>query len=398
MLSIAVLIVLLFFLHKRSKARKHSKLLSLSKLIVFNALVVELFVYVILLCWIYRGGNFFLIDNQILLDKFFKSHLTALIHSQDSAKYSPFRLDNKLGYSIGENKYFYQYKITNSQGLRADREYSLLPSKHKLRFAAFGDSFVHCDGEITQNCWTYMLEKSSENLEILNFGVSGYGLGQSYLRYLKDGVKFNPDIIYLNYVLFGNRDRINPKEILFGDNLTRAHYYRVQFSVVDGVLVSRSMTPMDLFNETFRNEFIYKPLGISEDETFLSSKVFSFFNTGILIKTMAFPRLLKSKVKEPDASHHLKLNYLVLKNLFELAEKNKSFILFFYPDAFSELPYVVQGLIKQYSHRVEYVKYDDLLKKEISRSALNITDLKNSSNHYNPKGNKIFAQIVARVL
>ena len=144
---------------------------------------------------IYQGSCFFLIGNQKVLDSLIKARLLYAIYFVQGKEYVINQVDNTLGYTIGQNKSTGAYK-SNQQGFRGDREYTLFPSKDVLRMAAFGDSFVFCDGEKNEDSWPAILEKSVGNFEVLNFGVPGYGFGQSYLRFLKDGLKFNPDIIF----------------------------------------------------------------------------------------------------------------------------------------------------------------------------------------------------------
>lgn len=104
----------------------------------------------------------------------------------------------KLGWSIkpGGGKDLYQ---ANSQGLRADRDYSLTPGS-QIRVAAFGDSFVHCDEVANNETWPEYLDNLDPAIESLNFGVSGYGLDQAYLRYLQDGRPFKPDIVLIGFM------------------------------------------------------------------------------------------------------------------------------------------------------------------------------------------------------
>ena len=83
--------------------------------------------------------------------------------------------------------------VSNSQGLRGDREYSPAPPEGTVRIAAFGDSFTHGDEVGNQDTWEARLEKGHKGaapFEVLNFGIGGSAPDQAYLRYQKERGKF----------------------------------------------------------------------------------------------------------------------------------------------------------------------------------------------------------------
>ncbi len=89
----------------------------------------------------------------------------------------------------------------NAQGLRATREYAPRPPAGTRRVAVFGDSFVfgeEVDDDETLPAW---LERSLGGSEVLNFGVHGYGLGQTALRLIEDVLTFRPDHVVLVVLL-----------------------------------------------------------------------------------------------------------------------------------------------------------------------------------------------------
>lgn len=88
----------------------------------------------------------------------------------------------------------------NSKGLRGDREYSVLPGPDTLRIAAFGDSFTHADDVKNGETWEAVLEAAVPRLEVMNFGVPGYGLDQAYLRYEREGVRTRPQIVLIGFM------------------------------------------------------------------------------------------------------------------------------------------------------------------------------------------------------
>lgn len=104
-----------------------------------------------------------------------------------------------LGWTIKPDGSSDNYRA-NSQGIRADSNYTTYPDSAKLRIATFGDSFVHCDEVNNSETWQEHLNNIDSRLETINFGVGGYGTDQSFLRYLEDGRKLHPDIVIIGFM------------------------------------------------------------------------------------------------------------------------------------------------------------------------------------------------------
>lgn len=88
----------------------------------------------------------------------------------------------------------------NSAGMRDDREYSATPSPDRVRIAAFGESFTYGAEVALGENWAKQLSAMEPAVEVLNYGVGGYGLDQAYLRYLKLGRQYHPDIVLIGYM------------------------------------------------------------------------------------------------------------------------------------------------------------------------------------------------------
>ncbi len=108
---------------------------------------------------------------------------------------------------------------TNSIGIRAQHEFTETPPADSLRVALFGDSFV-ADVDVNDDeAWALQLEvkldQAGIRAEVMNFGVSGYGMGQAYLRWQELGYKYSPDI-----VIFG----LQPENLNRNVNIFRTIY------------------------------------------------------------------------------------------------------------------------------------------------------------------------------
>ena len=88
--------------------------------------------------------------------------------------------------------------VTNSQGLRADRDYSVAKPPGVTRIVVVGDS--HTEG-VLENEHTYpaqleqLLNADGGHYEVLNGGVKRYSPYQSYLRLEHQMLQYDPDIV-----------------------------------------------------------------------------------------------------------------------------------------------------------------------------------------------------------
>jgi len=91
----------------------------------------------------------------------------------------------------------------SSAGLR-DREYAIRKPPGTFRIAWLGDSFVEALQVPLDSCAAKRLEAalaplSSQRIEVLNFGVSGYGTCQQLLLLEDLALRFEPDLVLAQY-------------------------------------------------------------------------------------------------------------------------------------------------------------------------------------------------------
>ena len=83
---------------------------------------------------------------------------------------------------------------TNARGFRNDQEFSVTIPPNKVRAICSGDSFTLGYGVANEQTWCHLLAASDSRLQTVNMGQGGYGIGQSYLWYERDGAKLDHDI------------------------------------------------------------------------------------------------------------------------------------------------------------------------------------------------------------
>jgi len=87
----------------------------------------------------------------------------------------------------------------SAQGLRSDRLYASAPPAGIVRVAAFGDSYVYGTEVDNADAWPTLLERLAPGIEVMNYGVGGYGVDQAYLRYIDEGARLRPHVVVIGF-------------------------------------------------------------------------------------------------------------------------------------------------------------------------------------------------------
>ena len=100
--------------------------------------------------------------------------------------------DPDLGWALKPNGMAGEYTAT-SHGFRGPKDWATTTSvpRGKVRISVYGDSFTHGDGVPLKDTWAAQLQRQRTDLEVLNFGVPAYGTDQAFLRFRRDGRKFD---------------------------------------------------------------------------------------------------------------------------------------------------------------------------------------------------------------
>lgn len=98
------------------------------------------------------------------------------------------------------------YVSINSDGLR-DREHTLEKPPNTLRIAVFGDSFAEAIQVNQEEAFWAVMERGLQGcsnlrgrqVEVINFGQSGFGTAQEFLALQHRGWKYAPEIVLLTF-------------------------------------------------------------------------------------------------------------------------------------------------------------------------------------------------------
>jgi hypothetical protein len=96
----------------------------------------------------------------------------------------------------------FDYKIS-SQGLRADRDYTLQPEAGTCRIGMFGASYfmgyeVNQDQTMAAHLET-ILREGGTKVEVINFALAGFGTGEMLRKYEGLGRRFNLDVVLFEW-------------------------------------------------------------------------------------------------------------------------------------------------------------------------------------------------------
>jgi lysophospholipase L1-like esterase len=117
--------------------------------------------------------------------------------------------------------------VINDDGMR-DRAYPRAKPPGTFRIASLGDSICYGFGCRQSETYSTVLERSlnqraapATSYEVLNFGVTGYGMGQSVESLRSKALAYEPDLILFQYCLNDPMDYSREMEELFA-SVTRA--------------------------------------------------------------------------------------------------------------------------------------------------------------------------------
>jgi len=172
---------------------------------------------------------------------------------------SPFVYDEQLGWI---NQPLYELIddgiFINAEGIRSSTNYDTEPSPNILRIALFGDSFTYSAGVPNDETLNYYMELSLAEMgiqaEVMNFGVPAYGPDQSYLRWLYEGINYQPDIVILSYSTRMSGRSLNIFRVISSPE-TRLPFSKPRFYLENDSLqlVNSPTIPLDEIIETFRD-------------------------------------------------------------------------------------------------------------------------------------------------
>ena len=131
------------------------------------------------------------------------SDLVAQIHAMPPATQSFFLYDPELGWTVGPGRRSPDgVYMSSAEGIRSDvqgvRYRDQAPA---VRVALIGDSNAFSLEVPFEESWGFNLGRLlGSDVQVLNFGVDGYGIDQVYLRYERDVRQWKPSVVVIGFI------------------------------------------------------------------------------------------------------------------------------------------------------------------------------------------------------
>lgn len=316
--------------------------------------------------------------------------------------------DENLGWTIKPNGQSALY-TANEHGLRGPIAQTISNHTNKIRIAAFGDSFVHGDEVHLRDTWTQQLQQLENSLEVLNFGVPGYGTDQSLLRYNHNADNFSPDIVLIGFMSDNVKRNVNTFRPFYSP--------RTQIPMSKPRYILKNNT-LELIDNAFTSRSDYKKLLDDQQQTLIKLSKHDFFyahpyqhsrlHLSATYRLLTVLKLLYLNPRDPimngqqlnPHSEAFQITVKTLEKFYQVAETNNSTpVIILFPtleDLNAEIPAYSEliPIIDRYNWHV--IDLYDHLKGDRSRDE--ISQLFAPGLHYSNEGNKLVAQYIHEFL
>ncbi|MFH2021496.1 MAG: SGNH/GDSL hydrolase family protein [archaeon] len=187
---------------------------------------------------------------------------------------------------------------TNSAGFRGKEEFTI--EKNKTRILILGDSFTWGEDVFDYETYPYYLDQSLKgDYDIINMGVHGYGPDQMYLRFLREGRLYNPDIVIL--ALY------TPD--IFRTTVRIRDFFKPRFKIVDNDLV---------LDENSKIPTIQEAIEITNKER-TKTKIYSYLFLRKKLRTIISNLGFKRDIYSEDA---YQLSFRIIEKFKEISEED----------------------------------------------------------------------------
>jgi hypothetical protein len=302
----------------------------------------------------------------------------------------------------------------NTQGVRVvSRETTFGPTAPpgKLRVALFGDSYTNGAEVRDDETWGVYAESALQQLgvpvEVLNFGVNGYGMDQAFLRWRHVGRRYRPSVVVFGLQLENAKRNMNLIRPLYQRTTELLPFAKPRF-VPEGerlTLINSPVVPLEQLPATVRNmaswplarfEGYYNPSDYLA-RPWHASKLF-MFATQVISESVSPSandnvttagerdlalRILDAFRRDVEATGSRFLVYYLPKR-HELRALNGTGSV---PDA---------EFVRQVEERFDVISAADTLLAEARRTSL--SSLYASGGHYSSAGNKVVGRLLAERL
>lgn len=298
----------------------------------------------------------------------------------------------------------------NSKGIRGDSEYGQFPSEGIIRLSAFGDSFTHSADVQNKFTWEEKIMLLNPHLEVLNFGVDGYGLDQAFLRYAQDGVQFNSHIVLIGFHTEDLRRNVSVfRPFLFSWTeipLTKPRFKlrNKNLSLIKNPIQNLAEYTLLLKNDQntlckiSKNDYWFQLKYGFVDFHFLPSvKLFKALRFRLLNK-YSNDRIIREDIYNPN-SEAFEITKKIFDEFYSLCLKNNSLpVVLILPGKDDVLNFKRKNK-KVYSPLIDYFKTKNFRYLDISDALKEVDNLNSLFKlHYSELGNEVVAIVIYKYL
>ena len=302
----------------------------------------------------------------------------------------------------------------NAEGIRvtsSDISYGEIPRNGTIRISLFGDSFTNgaevSDGETWGEYTGAALRERGQAVEVLNFGVNGYGMDQAYLRWRYTGIRYKPTVVVFGLQLENAKRNINlirPMYLRFTELLP---FTKPRF-IVEGAelrLINSPVVPLKDLPDIVRNLEAW-PLVRYEgyyDPAKFRARPWS------ATKAVAFAADVIGEIVSAEGDDNVATaaeRDLALRILDAFSDSVKAigahFIVYYLPRRHELRSLRSSGtvpdavLLQEMQKRFDFLSPADALQKEVGRTSIDA--LYQEGGHYSPAGNRVIASVLAERL
>lgn len=239
---------------------------------------------------------------------------------------SYFVYDRELGWTVGSNRRtpdgFY---FSSVEGIRSSGPNMRMADRTpRFRVALIGDSQAFSFEVPFEESWGYHLQRLlGEDVQVLNFGVDGYGIDQMYLRYQRDVRPWKPQVVVIG---FSGHDFFRTMAVYpfvtFG---WPGYLVKPRFVIEKGELKLLNV-PLPSLDEILSTDRIYQLPFIEHDLGYQTTDWdWRFDHSPLILRflTSAFPR---RPIEDPRMSEETRnaLNIRLLTKMIQAIEQDRA--------------------------------------------------------------------------
>lgn len=294
--------------------------------------------------------------------------------------------------------------VNNSIGARHTREFSEQPPEGITRVSTYGESFTQ-SATSNDGTWQELLMRMDPELEVINFGVSGYGTGQAYLRYLEKSLP--SDIVILGYMTENLNRVVNTYVPFYGGDMAGAPVTKPRLALRKGKL---AVVPNPMQDRKEYLDLISDPrntlIRLGQNDYYYNSKYkrgFLDFLGMVRLGKIAYYTFKKNPTYKKNGEYNTESEaFQVTTAIFEafykdVLQKGMLPVILIYP-TYDDLAYYYLHKKRKYRPLTDWLKeknylYLDLLEGMSTQlEGRAIKDIFRIDLHYTPEGNEMVAK------